>query len=158
MRTDTLLRALHQSSAVRQPADQDKMLATILGRPLFSSSRRPPAVPQDAGAGQRKAVLPKLSGIIHTPDLRRAIFQSQGAQKPIVTDIGEGQTIDGWTVQDIGPESVTLILGDQTALLTPTFGTIAIQPPPKPRVISRWVAPADSGILRARWSNPQLQP
>jgi hypothetical protein len=157
MRTNTLLRSSHQSSAVRQPADRDKMVATILGRPLFSPSRRPAATPQDAAAGQRKSALPKLSGIIHAPDIRRALFQSQGPEKPIVTDIGEGQTINDWTVQHIGPESVTLIRGGQTVLLMPTFGTI-VQPPPKPRLISRWLAPADSGILRARWSNPQLQP
>jgi hypothetical protein len=158
VRTSTLLRPLHQSSAARQPPDWDKMVAIVLGRPLFSASRRPAAVPQDASAGQPEAVLPKLSGIIHSPDLRRAIFQSHGSEKPIVTDIGVGEAINGWTVQQIGPESVTLIRGGHTVLLIPTFDSIAIQPPPRPHLISRWLAPADSGMLRARWSNPQLQP
>lgn len=157
MRAKTLL-PLHQSSAVRQAADLDKMVATILARPLFSPSRRPAAAALDASAVQGRASLPKLSGIIHAPDLRRAIFQSPGSEKPVVTDVGEGQAINDWTVQDIGPESVTLIRDGQTVLLTPTFGTITTQPPPKPRPVSRWLAPAASGMLRARWSNPQLQP
>jgi hypothetical protein len=156
MRTRTL--TPHQSSAARQPADLDKVVATILGRPLLSPSRRPAAAAQDASAVQRTASLPRLSGIIHAPDLHRAIFQSPGAAKPIVTEVGERQTIDDWTVQDIGPESVTLIRDGQTVVLTPAFGAITIHPPPEPRPVSRWVAPAKSGILRARWSNPQLQP
>jgi hypothetical protein len=143
---------LHQPAAARQSADPDKAVAIILGRPLFSPSRRPAATAKGA------ASLPKLSGIIHAPDLRRAIFQSRGSGKPIVTVLGEGQTINDWTVRYIRPESVTLMRDGQTVLLTPTFDTIAIQPPPKPRPTSRWVSAAKSGILRARWSNPQLQP
>jgi hypothetical protein len=154
----TALGRSHQAAAARQSADPDKVVAIILGRPLFSPSRRPASTAVDAAAGQRDASLPKLSGIIDAPDLRRAIFQAQGSGKPIVSAVGEGQTINNWTVRYIRPESVTLIRGGQTALLTPTFGTIVIQPPPRPRPTSRWVAAARSGILRARWANPQLQP
>jgi hypothetical protein len=154
----TLLRPVTQSSAAQHPADRDRMVATLLGRPLFSPSRRPAAAQDAASVAQRTASLPGLSGVIHSPDLHRAIFQSQGAGKPIVKVVSEGQTIDNWTVQTIGPESVTLIRDGQTVLLTPTFGTVVIQPPPKPAPVSRWVKAAESGVLRARWSNPQLQP
>ena len=157
MLTRTLGRS-HQAAAARQAADPDREVAIILGRPLFSPTRRPATTATGASAGLRDASLPKLSGIIDSPDLHRAIFQAQGAGKLIVTALDEGQTINNWTVRYIRPESVTLIRGGQTALLTPTFGTITIQPPPKPRPTSRWVAAAKSGILRARWSNPQLQP
>jgi hypothetical protein len=149
---------LHPAVAAGRSADLDKTVAIILGRPLLSPSRRPAAVAQDTSAVQRKASLPKLSGIIHAPDLRRAIFQSQGSGKPIVTAVSEGQTVNDWTVRNIGPESVTLIRDGQSVLVRPTFGTIAIEPPPKLHPPSRWVAAADSGILRARWANPQLQP
>jgi hypothetical protein len=156
MPTKTL--PLRQPSNARPPADLDKTVATILGRPLFSPTRRPTKAAQDVPVAQRGASLPKLSGVVHTPDLREAIFQSQGSDKPIVTVVGEGGTIDGWMVQDIAPEAVTLIRDGQTALLMPTFGTMTIQPKPQPPPVSRWVAPAESGVLRARWSNPQLQP
>lgn len=148
----------HHPGAARQSADPERAVAIILGRPLFSPTRRPAAIAEGASVGQRDGSLPKLSGIIDAPDLRRAIFQEQGSGKPIVTTLGEGQTINNWTVRYIRPESVTLLRGGRTALLTPTFGTIAMQPVAKPRPTSRWVAPAKSGILRARWSNPQLQP
>jgi hypothetical protein len=149
---------LHPSSAAGRSADLDKTIAIILGRPLLSPSRRPAAVAQDASAVQRKASLPKLSGIIHAPDLRRAIFQSQGSGKPIVTAVSEGQAINDWTVRSIGPESVTLVRDGEAVLVRPTFGTITIEPPPTPPPVSRWVAAAKSGVLRARWANPQLQP
>jgi len=154
----TLQRQRRQALVVWQTATSDKLVATIVRRPMFSRSRRPAVATQDASASQREDGLPKLSGIIHAPDVRRAIFQSQGPLKPIVWDIGEGQIINGWTVKHIEPGSVTLIHDGRTVLLTPTFGTITVQPPVQQKPISRWLAPAPSGILRARWSNPQLQP
>jgi hypothetical protein len=156
MQPEALLGPLRQSLAFRQPEDADKMVETVLKRPVFSQSRRPdPAAPN---AVERQATLPRLSAIIHAPNFRRAIFQSQSSGKPIVEDVGEGQTVNDWMVRDIQRESVAMTRDGQTVLVTPSFGEAAMQSPPKPRPVSRWLAPADSGVLRARWSNPQLQP
>jgi hypothetical protein len=57
--------------------------------------------------------------------------------------------------------TVSLRKADERLVLTPVFdGTKAsgfsANEPKKAR--SRWEAAAPAGLLRARWSNPQLQP
>jgi hypothetical protein len=154
---DLVARQPVQAPAGPKPVSLDSMVEVILQRPLFSRTRRPTAVP-DASGSARVATLPRLSGIIQLPGYLRAIFQSAGTPKPTVTVVAEAGTIEDWTVRTIDSGAVTLVRNGEILQLAPAFGAPAT-PPPRPRIaLTRWEAPADHGMLRARWSNPQLQP
>ncbi len=106
---------------------------TARARPLFTPSRKPAVSPEIPGipAGD----VPRLSGIIFGPDLRRAIFESEGG-KPL--SLAEGDQVGAYTVHQI--EATRVILsgpsGLQAALLQGTAGpggsdpTGGMRPPP----------------------------
>jgi hypothetical protein len=122
----------------------------VLARPLFAPDRRP-------DAGTANAGLPRLAGVIASPDDAVAIFQPAGNGRPLV--VRDGETVGGWQVTTIADNSVSLRRASDSLVLRPAFGNTsragasdAKQPRP------RWEAAAATGVLRARWSNPQLQP
>jgi hypothetical protein len=154
--THAVARPPPPASADRPPADLDRWVKTVLARPLFSPTRRPDAA-RTASAAPHGSALPRLSGIVELPGLRRAIFEASGASKPSVTVVGEAGMVDDWTVQAIDSGTVTLVRDGEAMVLRPTFGTAIVLPPP-PRRVSRWEKAPAHGILRARWSNGQLQP
>lgn len=133
--------------------------ATLLGRPLFAPDRRPVAGVV-AGPVAHETALPRLSGIVLSPNLRFAIFEGDHATRAIV--VADGAAIAGWTVAAIEPETVTLARdGSPSVTLRPRYaagGAAVTATKPRLPPISRWVNPASTGILRTRWSNPQLQP
>ena len=122
----------------RTPAT-DELVATALGRPIFSPTRRPPeqalgtAVPaEDALAGAR------LTGIVIGPDRQMAIFAIAGA-KPL--ELSEGQSITGWHIDRITPQGVSISGPTGVKTLIPTIDPLldtgartgrAIPPPPPP--------------------------
>jgi hypothetical protein len=127
--------------------------AIILGRPLFAPDRRPAEVRLGTDAG-----LPRLTGLVAMATDAVAIFQPLGTSRPLA--LRQGETVNGWDVTAITSDSVSLRKSTATLVLRPEFGdlhagvaTIDQKPPP-----SRWQAAAATGVLRARWSNPQLQP
>jgi hypothetical protein len=139
-------------------ADLHDLVRTILERPLFSQTRRP-ATAADGFIVRKDPALPRLSGILLLPKLRRAIFEAPGAAGPVATIVGETGKIDNWTVKSIDRDGVALTRNDDTMFLTPAFANVeAVRASPPAPPLSRWEAPADQGILRARWSNPHLQP
>lgn len=85
-------------------------VATILARPLFTPSRRPPAGPASAG-GLR------LSGVVVGPDSRLAIFEPPKGGKPVIVQVG--QQVSGAVVRAIGPTSVLLTGPDGPRVLQP---------------------------------------
>jgi len=95
-------------------------LATaILARPLFRPDRHPfPTNDQDA-ASTAPIDLPRLTGILMSDDLRRAIFAPDGADKAIV--VAEGENVGDWRVQEIAADSVTMVGPDGTRRLRPKF-------------------------------------
>ena len=114
-------------------ADPASDVAGVLARPLFSPSRKPVA---SADVGEVPAGdVPRLSGIIFGPDLRRAIFESEGG-KPL--SLAEGDQVGAYTVHQI--EATRVILsgpsGLQAAVLQGTAGpggsdpTGGMRPPP----------------------------
>jgi hypothetical protein len=131
----------------------DQWVDVALARPLFAPDRRPVAGSRTAEAG-----LPRLAGVIVSPSDKVAIFQSAGVTKPV--SVRHGETVNGWLVTMIEANSVSLRKAASTLVLRPEFGDLApghaakkaAEPP------SRWVAAAETGLLRERWSNPQLQP
>jgi hypothetical protein len=146
-----------------QPEDSpDRLVAVALARPLFSPDRRPARGP-GAGAVAADPTLPRLAGIVASPAETVAIFQGAGGVKPVVAQ--NGQTVEGWKVITIAADWVILRKANNQITLMPQFdgvhdgahgGGAVIAKPKQPQ--PRWEAAATSGILPARWSNPQLQP
>jgi hypothetical protein len=87
-----------------------------------------------------------------------AIFQAGNGAKPLA--VHSGEQINGWRLTLIEADAVTVRKGEVITVLRPVFN--GEEAAPKPSAVayasSRWVTAASSGILRARWSNPQLQP
>ena len=72
----------------------------------------------------------------------------------------DGETVSGWEVTAIADSAVSLRKAADRLVLRPEFGNskagAAANDVKQQR--SRWEAPAATGLLRARWSNAQLQP
>ncbi|HXJ01740.1 MAG TPA: hypothetical protein VNH44_10985 [Micropepsaceae bacterium] len=109
--------------------DIDALVAQILERPLFSSSRQPAdAAPEEvAEAPKEPPKMPgRLEGVSIRPEAREALFEREG-DKPLV--VKEGQEIDGWMVASIRPDEVLLkseLGGEQ--IVKPANGA-GIKPP-----------------------------
>jgi hypothetical protein len=89
--------------------------STILARPLFSISRRPPRV-ASGGSGPAIAGQARLSGILIGRGGRRAIFAPEGGGKPLV--LGEGASINDSIIRRIQADRVLLASG---AVLLPAY-------------------------------------
>jgi hypothetical protein len=105
----------------------DELVATSLGRPLFSPTR----TPQDQAAADRPAnqELPnlRLTGIVIEPRRHLAIFAVAGA-KPLVRS--EGETINEWRLDSIGPHQVSLSGPTGITTLEPKIDPNIIRPAP----------------------------
>jgi hypothetical protein len=82
----------------------EKLLATILSRPLFSTTRRPIENVADDRADTSLNDM-RLTGILISPKQRLAIFAGSGG-KPLVRS--EGDMISEWHVDGITTRSVSL--------------------------------------------------
>ncbi len=106
----------------------DQLVATSLGRPLFSATRKPP---EEATATSRRVEqeLPnlRLTGIIIEPSRHLAIFAVAGA-KPLVRS--EGEMVDDWKLDNIGPHQVSLSGPTGVTTLEPKTDPHLIRPPP----------------------------
>ena len=91
-------------------------VARILARPLFTPGRRPPPV---SASERHVPALPRLSGIVGTPDHFSAIFDA-GPQARASVVVEQGGTLEEWTVQDIAPHAVTLRRGGEVLVVAPT--------------------------------------
>ncbi|MBV9655975.1 MAG: hypothetical protein JOZ42_15585 [Acetobacteraceae bacterium] len=145
---DTVRSTAPEASAV------ERWATVSLARPLFARDRRPD-VKQTSAV---QAELPRLAGIITTPSQRVAIFEPPGGAKPVLVE--PGQIVAGWKITAVSGEEVDLEQGGHALALAPQYRTAlagntttrVVRPPP------RWEVAAESGLLRARWSNPHLQP
>ncbi len=81
-----------------------ELLATILARPLFSPTRRPPRA-DEAAAPAAQLGGARLTGIVTGPGQRLAIFVEEGA-KP--RELAEGDSVNGWRIEAITPYEVSL--------------------------------------------------
>jgi hypothetical protein len=120
------------ATAATEGADQvDAWSQTILDRPLFAPSRRPPQeeVPvETVEAPEVEApppVIPRLAGIIVGPQSRRALFQPADGGKPL--SLGEGDEIAGWVIEAIAVDGVRIngAEGQQTITPQPDAGLAA---------------------------------
>lgn len=89
------------------PAAAEANDETLLARPLFSQTRRPPNVASPAAAAASADPLPRMTGILIDGPNRRAIFA--GAQGGKAITVVEGGHLGAFTVQSIEPRQVTVI-------------------------------------------------
>jgi hypothetical protein len=132
----------------------DQWMTVTLARPLFAPDRRPAPGTVAADPG-----MPRLTGIIAAPDGAVAIFQPTGSAKPVVAHYSE--RVGGWEVTAIAADSVSLRKENDVVVLSPRFDGIerdkaGVQQAKQSK--TRWQTAAPNGLLRARWSNPHLQP
>ena len=118
------------TSAVRRlPSTRlDDLLAQALARPLFSSTRRPPAVANDSVISSDLADT-RLTGIVTEPGRQIAIFAVNGA-KPL--RLTEGDAVSGWRIESITPREVSLSGPGGTKTLEPKLDPSLAQAPPGP--------------------------
>jgi general secretion pathway protein N len=105
----------------------DELLATILARPLFSSTRRPPPRGGNDTTADSGLSDTRLTGIVIEPGHRIAIFAPIGAKALVV---GEGESVSGWRVEHIDPREVSLSGPSGTKTLQPKFDPNLTPPPP----------------------------
>jgi hypothetical protein len=78
--------------------------AEVTERPLFSSSRRPPAI--DAPQSTERSFGATLAGIVISAS-SRTIIVSHG-DPPVLTRLKQGDDLDGWSITSIEPNRALL--------------------------------------------------
>jgi hypothetical protein len=125
----TLRVTAQPSTALPEPGPRpEAMVAEILARPLFNSTRRPPPR-SDGPAADSGLSDTRLTGIVTAPGHRLAIFVPNGAKALIVS---EGDTVGGWRVENITPREVSLSGPEGTKTLQPKIDPNLLPPPPPP--------------------------
>jgi hypothetical protein len=135
--TDQGQPAVQRNQRHSDPQQTAKDVATIVARPLFSPTRRPRETAKSAGATDPELSDVRLTGIVIEPDRRLAIFAVAGA-KPRTLSLGEA--LNGWKLDSISPEEVSLSGPSGTRTLQPKIDTKLVrqarlpaapaQPPP----------------------------
>ena len=92
---------------------------TILARPLFLPSRRPPA--SVAGVSPSGPGFPRLTGIVIVQQQREAIFVVPGKTQPVV--VRAGSRLDGVLIQSIGAGWVMVVDAAGPRMIRPSFAT-----------------------------------
>lgn len=112
--------AAPETAGAQQDGESPSDFATaVLARPLFRPDRHPfPTNDQDALAAT-PVDLPRLTGILLSSDIKRAIFAPEGSDRLIV--VAEGESVGDWRVQEIVADSVTMTGPDGTRRLRPKF-------------------------------------
>ena len=93
--------------------------AQTLARPIFWKSRRPrpqiAKVGDNAGAGSAALAGLSLAAIVKTGGSTRAFVVS--AESPEGRWLAQGETVQGWTIADVGEFELKLVSGVQSARL-----------------------------------------
>jgi Type II secretion system protein C len=107
----------------REEAAQD-WGATALGRPLFSTDRRPAHAAEVTAAKAAQDM--RLTGVIAGPFGRRAILVVAGNAKPVVVEAGD--RVGGAVVREIGKGQVVVEADGAVRTLAMPFMTAASPP------------------------------
>ena len=113
----------------QQSAHLEELLATVLGRPLFNNSRRPPQTAANDGGGTSDLADTRLTGIVTEPGRSIAIFAVNGA-KPL--KLTEGEAVSGWRIESITPREVALSGPGGAKTLAPKNDPSLAAPPSGP--------------------------
>lgn len=98
-------------------------VATILDRPLFERTRRPPAT---AAVPAAAATTPRLAGVMLSGGQRSAIFAVEGGKAVVVA---QGGRVGGLLVQSIAPDAVTVQGPAGSQVLRLAFQDPGVAPP-----------------------------
>jgi general secretion pathway protein N len=109
----------------------EELVATVLARPLFSSTRRPPQDAPSGAAADSDLNDARLTGIVTTPRHRLAIFAVAG-DKPL--RVAEGDAVSGWRIESITPREVSLSGPSGTKTLQPKLDKNLAPPPGQPPI------------------------
>lgn len=112
-------RAADRKTMSASAAQDQAWLETILARPLFAASRRPPVQAAVARAATSAPLLPRLAGILIDGKRRSVIFAPGGDQKPVT--VAEGGMIDGFHIESIDSGTVTVTGQGKREILRPSF-------------------------------------
>lgn len=82
-------------------------------RPAFSRERRPPTEPREAAPGL--TLRASLTGIVHIGDSAMALLATDGSRRP--TQVGQGQSFEGWRLDQIRATRVVLSQQGQSVTL-----------------------------------------
>lgn len=125
------------------PPDQaSSWTDTILGRPLFSPSRRPPEAAVSVKAARTE--LPRLAGVLVSETGVSAIFAAPG-KKPILAKPGD--RVGPYLVRSIAAGQVTVVGPSGVAVLHPTFAVEAPGgTPPPPAAVAPSSAQPPRGV------------
>ena len=92
---------------------------SILARPLFAPSRRPPAIA--AGPGTSGPGFPRLTGIIIMPQQREAIFAVPGKTQQVV--VTAGGRLNGVLIKSIEAGWIVIVDAAGARVVRPSFST-----------------------------------
>jgi general secretion pathway protein N len=127
----------------------DELLAAILARPLFNSTRRPPQnAPSEATGSDLSDA--RLTGIVTEPGRKIAIFAVNG-EKPL--RVAEGDAVSGWRIESITPREVSLSGPSGTKILQPKLDPNLAPPsgqPPTGNIAGRFPTPAAAAAAVGR--------
>jgi hypothetical protein len=101
---------------IAQTPQVGELIHTALARPLFSATRSPPNRPTGDSAAAPELPSLRLTGIVIEPDRRLAIFAVPRG-KPLARM--EGETINEWRLESVGPSQVALSGPTGTTILEP---------------------------------------
>ena len=102
------------SEALTPPALAD--LGDMLERPLFFDDRRMPEPPKDeTPPPPPKPLMLKLQGVALAGGSRVAVLRN--TSNNLLLQMAEGETHDGWTLDDVAPASARFSRGAQTTEL-----------------------------------------
>lgn len=148
-----------------EPAVVAQRVATLLARPLFSQTRRPPEGPgSDPGAERPGRPLPRMTGILIDGPHRHALFVAPNGGKPI--SVAVGGKIGSFTVETIDPQQVIMLGPEGRRAVHTSFDPnppppvmpLAV-PPPVLQPVQPPVTPPFPGIgLPTGTATPQFPP
>jgi general secretion pathway protein N len=127
----------------RTAARPEELVAAILGRPLFSNTRRPPQAASGSPSADSDLADARLAGIITTPTRRIAIFAMSG-DKPL--KVAEGDDVSGWRIESITPREVSLTGPSGTKTLQPKLDPNLAAPTGQPPTIQPGRPPAPAVV------------
>jgi hypothetical protein len=123
---------------VLSPAALD-LFSAVIERPVFSPTRRPaepPSPPSPEPAPVEQDPEFSLAGIIISEHGRFVLAVTKGGRGDVVR-VGEGRSIDGWTIARVEPERAVLRRGETENLMLLEFFKPSEAPPNHPSRMAR---------------------
>jgi hypothetical protein len=122
LQPDSTIKRPGTSIRGREPSKNERVIASIAERPLFTLDRRPYQIPIDPPQEEPPQVPPEprvefgLSAIVTTAEYRIALLKPGKSTETVKLALGESHA--GWTLTDVLADAVTLSKGQETITVT----------------------------------------